>query len=74
MATAQTPRQIALEAHKSAMLKEAKVLASSSGMFIVDKGDERILYRKTPTRVVRLGQRRDADALRSFVRRCASHK
>jgi hypothetical protein len=53
-------------------------LAREHGMFVVDKpagdGTEHILYRKTPTRPVRLGRRRDIGEFRRFVEACAGIK
>lgn len=54
--------------------KEARQIASDYGMFVVDKGGRYVLYRKTPTRPVWLGQRSDPGALRSLVCRCAGVK
>ena len=54
--------------------KEARQIAVDHNMFVVDKGNHYLLYRKTPTRPVYLGKRSDAAALRSFVCRCANFK
>lgn len=54
--------------------KEARQIAADHNMFVVDKGGRFLLYRKTPTRPVFLGQRTDVAAFRSFVCRCANFK
>ena len=43
--------------------KEARQIASDHNMFVVDKGDEFLLYRRTPTRPAFLGKRSSAQAL-----------
>ena len=54
--------------------KEARQIAADHNMFVVDKGDRFLLYRKTPARPVYLGMRSDAVAFRSFVSKCAKFK
>lgn len=54
--------------------KEARQIAADHNMFVVDKGDQFLLYRKTPTRPVYLGMRSNAAAFRSFVCKCADFK
>lgn len=51
--------------------KEAQQLAKDHGMFVVDKGDRFLLYRKLPGRNVFLGKRNSAPAFRLFVAQCA---
>lgn len=51
--------------------KQACQIASAHGMFVVDKGDTFILYRKTPLRPVCLGKVSSAEALFRKVSRCA---
>jgi len=51
--------------------KEAQQLAIDHGMFVVDKGDHFLLYRKAG-RPVFLGMRTSAAGLRIFVARCAT--
>ena len=46
--------------------KEAQVIASEHNMFVVDKGDTFLLYRKA-TKPVFIGKRSSASALRSLV-------
>lgn len=50
--------------------REAQQIASDHGMFVVDKGDRFLLYRKAD-RPIYLGMRTSASTLRSFVTRCA---
>lgn len=51
---------------------EARQIAADHNMFVVDKGNRFLLYRKTPARPVFLGMRTNASALRSLVCRCAN--
>lgn len=51
--------------------KEAQQLAKDHGMFVVDKGDRFLVYRRTPVRNMFLGKRSTAAALRLFVAQCA---
>lgn len=51
--------------------REAQQLAADNGMFVVDKGDRFLLYRKAE-RPVYLGMRSSASALRALVSRCAA--
>lgn len=50
--------------------KEAQQLAKDHGMFVVDKGDRFLLYRKMPHRSVYLGMRSSVEAFRRFVASC----
>ncbi len=50
--------------------KEAQHLAKDHGMFVVDKGDRFLLYRKLPSRNVFLGMRSTVEAFRRFVASC----
>lgn len=54
--------------------KQACQIARDHGMFVVDKGDTFILYRKTPIRPVCLGKVSSAEALFRKVSRCASSR
>lgn len=54
--------------------KEARQIASDHNMFVVDKGDQFLLYRKTPTRPAFLGKRSSAQAIRNLVCACANFK
>lgn len=51
--------------------KEARQLAKDHGMFVVDKGDRFLLYRKMPHRNIYLGMRTGVEAFRRFVAACA---
>lgn len=53
--------------------REAQLIAKDHGMFVVDKGDLFLLYRKAE-RPVFLGKRSSAEALHSLVTRCATTK
>lgn len=53
-------------------LMEARRIARTAGLFVVEKGAEYRVYRKTAGRAVLLGRRSDAAALCSFVKRCAA--
>lgn len=57
--------------HPPQQLKEAQQIASDHGMFVVDKGDRFLLYRKMPHRNIYLGFRTGVEALRRFVAACA---
>lgn len=59
-----TPRQ---------QFKEAQSIAAEHNMFVVDKGDRFLLYRKAE-RPAFLGQRNSPAALRTLVLRCATTK
>lgn len=50
--------------------KEAKQIASDYNMFIVEKGGQYLLYRKTP-RPVLIGKRGSVEGIRSMVEKCA---
>lgn len=50
--------------------KEAKQIASDYNMFIVEKGDAYLLYRKTP-RPVYIGKRGSVEGIRTLVEKCA---
>ena len=52
--------------------KEARQIAFDHGMFVVDKGAQFLLYRRTPTRPAFLGKCASAQALRALVCRCAN--
>jgi hypothetical protein len=52
--------------------KQACQIAKDHGMFVVDKGDKFIVYRKTPIRNVCLGECGSAEALFRKVSRCAN--
>lgn len=52
--------------------KQACQIAKDHGMFVVDKGDHFLLYRKNPVRNVYLGEVKSADALFRKVSRCAA--
>lgn len=54
--------------------KQAQTIATEHGMFVVDKGDRFLLYRKSADRPVFLGKRTSPDALRTLVTRCANTK
>lgn len=54
--------------------REARQIAADHNMFVVDKGNHYLLYRKAPDKNVYLGKRSDAAAFRSFVCRCANFK
>lgn len=51
--------------------KEAQQLAKDHGMFVVDKGNRFLLYRKLPHRNIYIGMRSSAEAFRRFVESCA---
>lgn len=53
-------------------LKEARQLANAAGLFVVEKGSEFRVYRRTPDRPVYLGKRSALAGLCSFVSRCAA--
>ena len=53
-------------------LKEARRLARAAGLFVVEKGADFCLYRKTPARAVYLGKRSNPAGLFSLVKRCAA--
>ena len=53
--------------------REAQQIATDHGMFVVDKGDRFLLFRKAE-RPIFLGMRASPSALRSFVSRCAASK
>lgn len=55
-------------------LKEARRLARASGMFLIGKGAEFRVYRKTPSHAVYLGKRSNPAGLFSFIKRCAAAK
>lgn len=52
--------------------KQACQIAKDHNMFVVDKGDRFIVYRKVPGRNVCLGECGSAEALFRKVSRCAS--
>lgn len=52
--------------------KQACQIAKDHGMFVVDKGDRFLVYRKVPGRNVCLGECGSAEALFRKVSRCAS--
>ena len=54
--------------------KEAKQIASDHNMFVVDKGDTFLLYRKATPKPAFLGKSSSAAAFRSLVCRCANFK
>lgn len=54
--------------------RQAQIIATENGMFVVDKGDRFLLYRKSPMRPVFLGKTSSPDTLRSLVTRCATTK
>lgn len=57
--------------------REACQIARDNNMFVVEKparrgdGTDHILYRRTPTRPLRIGSRRDVGEFRRFVEKCA---
>jgi len=53
-------------------LRDAEQIARAHNMFVLNRGEQFLLYRRTRTRPVFLGARADASALRSLVSRCAS--
>lgn len=53
--------------------KQAQIIAREHNMFVVDKGDLFLLYRKAD-RPVFLGKRSTPAALRTLVTRCAATK
>jgi hypothetical protein len=63
MVTRHTPQQ---------QFKQACQIAKDHGMFVVDKGDHFILYRKNPVRNICLGEVKSAAALFHKVSRCAA--
>lgn len=54
-------------------IREARNLASNNGCFVSDKDGKWLVYRKTPVRLVYLGQRSTPAGLYSFVRKLVSH-
>lgn len=54
--------------------KEAQQIALDYNMFIVQKGDKYLLYRKLATRPLFLGQRGSVPGIRAFVEKCAGSK
>lgn len=55
-------------------IKEARQIAEAAGMFIACKGGRFTLYRKTATRPVWLGSRKDEAGICSLAKRCAVTK
>lgn len=55
-------------------LQDAQRIARAHNMFLVSKGTQFLLFRRTPSRPVFLGARADASAIRSLVSRCATTK
>jgi hypothetical protein len=53
-------------------IKEVKKFALDHGMFVVEKGADFLLYRRTPARNVRLGCSRSVARLQKLAVRCAS--
>lgn len=50
--------------------KEAKQIASDYNMFIVERGEQYLLYRKSP-RPVYIGKRGSVEGIRALVEKCA---
>lgn len=51
--------------------KEAQQIARDYNMFISQKGDKYLLYRKTPSRPVYLGQSGSVSGIRTLVEKCS---
>lgn len=56
------------------LICEAKKLAENAGMFVVQKQDRFILYRRCNPKNVRLGGRKSVKDFRRYVERVASPK
>lgn len=54
--------------------KEAQQIARDYNMFIVEKGDQYLLYRKQSSRPVYLGKRGSIPGIRTLVEKCAGSK
>ena len=53
-------------------MSEAQAIARAHNMFVVSRGEQFSLYRRTPARPVFLGARSNESALHTLVKRCAA--